>query len=203
MRRSPPGWPRNTIRTAPARRPPTGPTARKPERLLLWATLEHGKAISSLTVEDVNAFKWFLAAPPARWCGPRHRQRWSAALAAARGAAQLGWFAPGDRHSPQPLHVPRQPELPDRQCFRGSGAAASARALARLEKDPHVRPVGRARGAARRDLARGHCPKASARHPPGSTPPACAWLKWRAFDAVTWSGSTTGDPTARRRPAGC
>jgi len=30
-----------------------------------------------LTVEDVNAFKWFLAAPPARWCGPRHHQRWS------------------------------------------------------------------------------------------------------------------------------
>ena len=47
------------------------------ERLLLWAILEHGKPLSSLTVEDVNAFKWFLAAPPARWCGPRHHQRWS------------------------------------------------------------------------------------------------------------------------------
>ena len=47
------------------------------ERLLLWAIVEHGNALSSLTVEDVNAFKWFLAAPPARWCGPRHRQRWS------------------------------------------------------------------------------------------------------------------------------
>lgn len=47
------------------------------ERLLLWAILEQGKPLSSLTVEDVNAFKWFLVAPPARWCGPRHHQRWS------------------------------------------------------------------------------------------------------------------------------
>jgi integrase len=47
------------------------------ERLLLWAILENSKPLSSLTVEDVNAFKWFLAAPPARWCGPRHHQRWS------------------------------------------------------------------------------------------------------------------------------
>jgi len=47
------------------------------ERLLLWAILEQKKALSSLTVEDVNAFKWFLVAPPARWCGPRHHQRWS------------------------------------------------------------------------------------------------------------------------------
>ncbi len=47
------------------------------ERLLLWAIVEHGKPLSSLTVEDVNAFKWLLAAPPARWCGPRHHQRWS------------------------------------------------------------------------------------------------------------------------------
>ena len=61
----------------------TGKTAthrayrKEAERLLLWAILEHGKPLSSLTVEDVNAFKWFLAAPPARWCGPRHHQRWS------------------------------------------------------------------------------------------------------------------------------
>jgi integrase len=61
----------------------TGKTAthrayrKEAERLLLWAIVEHGKPLSSLTVEDVNAFKWFLAAPPARWCGPRHHQRWS------------------------------------------------------------------------------------------------------------------------------
>ena len=47
------------------------------ERLLLWAILEQKKALSSLTVEYVNAFKWFLVAPPPRWCGPRHHQRWS------------------------------------------------------------------------------------------------------------------------------
>lgn len=61
----------------------TGKTAthrayrKEAERLLLWAILEHGKPLSSLTVEDVHAFKWFLVAPPARWCGPRHQQRWS------------------------------------------------------------------------------------------------------------------------------
>jgi hypothetical protein len=61
----------------------TGKTAthrayrKEAERLLLWAIVEQGKPLSSLTVEDVNAFKWFLAAPPARWCGPRHHQRWS------------------------------------------------------------------------------------------------------------------------------
>jgi hypothetical protein len=61
----------------------TGKTAthrayrKEAERLLLWAILEHGKPLSSLTVEDVNAFKWFLATPPARWCGPRYHQRWS------------------------------------------------------------------------------------------------------------------------------
>ena len=61
----------------------TGKTAthrayrKEAERLLLWAIVEHGKPLSSLTVEDVNTFKWFLAAPPARWRGPRHHQRWS------------------------------------------------------------------------------------------------------------------------------
>ena len=61
----------------------TGKTAthrayrKEAERLLLWAILEHGKALSSLTVEDVNTFKWFLTKPPAAWCGPRHHQRWS------------------------------------------------------------------------------------------------------------------------------
>ncbi|SCK08998.1 Site-specific recombinase XerD [Variovorax sp. HW608] len=47
------------------------------ERLLLWAILERGKALSSLTVEDAMAFASFLQAPPEAWCGPRHRQRWS------------------------------------------------------------------------------------------------------------------------------
>jgi integrase len=61
----------------------TGQTAthrayrKEAERLLLWAILEQCKPLSSLTVEDANAFKWFLFAPPERWCGPRHHQRWS------------------------------------------------------------------------------------------------------------------------------
>ncbi|RST49993.1 phage integrase family protein [Variovorax sp. MHTC-1] len=47
------------------------------ERLLLWAVLERGKALSSLTSEDASAYQAFLAEPPAAWCGPRHHQRWS------------------------------------------------------------------------------------------------------------------------------
>ena len=47
------------------------------ERLLLWAILERGKPLSSLTVEDAGAYLAFLREPPARWCGARHQQRWS------------------------------------------------------------------------------------------------------------------------------
>ncbi|MDR6890956.1 MULTISPECIES: phage integrase family protein [Variovorax] len=47
------------------------------ERLLLWAVLERGKALSSLSGEDAHAYRAFLAAPPPDWCGPRHHQRWS------------------------------------------------------------------------------------------------------------------------------
>lgn len=47
------------------------------ERLLLWAILERGKAVSSLSVEDAKAYAAFLADPPPSWCGPRHQQRWS------------------------------------------------------------------------------------------------------------------------------
>ncbi|SDZ70760.1 Site-specific recombinase XerD [Variovorax sp. YR266] len=47
------------------------------ERLLLWAVLERGKAMSSLTGEDAGAYQAFLAKPPVAWCGPRHHQRWS------------------------------------------------------------------------------------------------------------------------------
>ena len=50
---------------------------REAERLLLWAILEQGKALSSLSVEDAQAYIAFLQAPPERWCAPRHRQRWS------------------------------------------------------------------------------------------------------------------------------
>lgn len=40
------------------------------ERLLLWAILERGKALSSLTAEDATAYRAFLRAPTARWVGP-------------------------------------------------------------------------------------------------------------------------------------
>lgn len=44
---------------------------RELERLLLWAVTERGKALSSLDVDDCNAYKAFLAAPAERFVGPR------------------------------------------------------------------------------------------------------------------------------------
>ncbi len=47
------------------------------ERLLLWAMLERGKALSSLEAADEQAYVAFLACPPEQWVGPRAAQRWS------------------------------------------------------------------------------------------------------------------------------
>lgn len=57
------------------------------ERLLLWATLEKGRALSSLTVEDCTEYRDFLNAltdrpiwrwriPRAAWIGKRNTPRW-------------------------------------------------------------------------------------------------------------------------------
>lgn len=49
------------------------------ERFLLWAIVERHKPLSSMTAEDCEAYRRFLAdpAPADRWCGPRARERWS------------------------------------------------------------------------------------------------------------------------------
>ncbi|MDQ8034465.1 MAG: phage integrase family protein [Bordetella sp.] len=47
------------------------------ERLLLWAVLVRGKALSSLDAGDLRAYAAFLQQPPATWCGPRSHPRWS------------------------------------------------------------------------------------------------------------------------------
>ncbi|MCY0386567.1 site-specific integrase [Robbsia sp. Bb-Pol-6] len=49
------------------------------ERFLLWAVTERGTPLSSLLVNDCEAYKDFLAAPSARFVGPRaprHATRW-------------------------------------------------------------------------------------------------------------------------------
>jgi hypothetical protein len=77
------------------------------ERLLLWAMLVKGKALSSLEALDEPAYVAFSASPPEQWIGPRAAQRWSEkwrpftgplgpsstrrALAAARSL--LSWLA--------------------------------------------------------------------------------------------------------------
>ncbi|WP_416047486.1 phage integrase family protein [Cupriavidus basilensis] len=47
------------------------------ERFVLWAILVRGKPLSSMANEDCLAYREFLAAPPADWCAPRSRERWS------------------------------------------------------------------------------------------------------------------------------
>lgn len=51
------------------------------ERLILWAVIERGKALSSLSAEDATAYRAFLRrpAPALRWIGPprpRHSAEW-------------------------------------------------------------------------------------------------------------------------------
>lgn len=49
------------------------------ERFLLWAIVQRGRPLSSMTLEDCTAYRAFLAdpQPAALWCGPRARARWS------------------------------------------------------------------------------------------------------------------------------
>ena len=47
------------------------------ERFLLWALLARRKPLSSMDTDDCMAYRDFLAAPPADWCAPRSRERWS------------------------------------------------------------------------------------------------------------------------------
>lgn len=49
------------------------------ERFLLWAVVQQGKPLSSMTTEDCAQYREFLADPQprSRWCGERCRERWS------------------------------------------------------------------------------------------------------------------------------
>ena len=51
------------------------------ERFVLWAIVQRGRALSSMTQEDCVAYRDFLAdpQPASRWCAPRSRERWSPA----------------------------------------------------------------------------------------------------------------------------
>ena len=108
----------------------TGKTAthrayrKEAERLLLWAILEHGKPLSSLTVEDVNAFKWFLGGAAGALVRTAASPALVAALATARGAAQLDGAAAVDRDPAEPVRFLGEPELPARQRVRRRRAAA-------------------------------------------------------------------------------
>lgn len=62
------------------------------ERLLLWSIYTLQKPLSSLMVEDCEAYKVFLADPPETWCGPK-KVRWSALWRPFEGP-----LAPTSRH---------------------------------------------------------------------------------------------------------
>ena len=49
------------------------------ERFLLWTIVQHKKPLSSITLEDCEAYRAFLAdpAPADRWCGSRACKKWS------------------------------------------------------------------------------------------------------------------------------
>jgi site-specific recombinase XerD len=49
------------------------------ERFMLWAIVQHRKPLSSMTLEDCEAYRGFLADPTPRdkWCAPRGRDKWS------------------------------------------------------------------------------------------------------------------------------
>lgn len=61
------------------------------ERFLFWSICWQGKALSSLLVEDCEAYKKFIAVPPEAWCGPRkprHSSAWRPFAGAISGASQ-------------------------------------------------------------------------------------------------------------------
>jgi site-specific recombinase XerD len=49
------------------------------ERFMLWAIVQHKKPLSSMTLEDCEAYRDFLAdpTPSDKWCAPRGRDKWS------------------------------------------------------------------------------------------------------------------------------
>ena len=70
------------------------------ERLLLWALVEGGKPLSSLTREDLLRYEAFLAdpQPAARWCGAK-ALRGSPHWRPFEGPLQPREPPPGARHS--------------------------------------------------------------------------------------------------------
>jgi hypothetical protein len=96
------------------------------ERFLLWAIVQRGKALSSMTNEDCAAYRNFIADPSraavdlVRNAEPRTLV---AALAAVRGGAVGGGAAAHGNDSEKPVRVPGRPELPDGQPVVGCGDA--------------------------------------------------------------------------------
>ena len=77
------------------------------ERFLLWAIVDKGRALSSMTQEDCVEYRDFLSDPQprSRWCGERGRERWSPLWRPFEGAP-IGWGAAAGGDDPrQPLRL--------------------------------------------------------------------------------------------------
>ena len=118
------------------------------ERFLLWAVLERRAALSSLSGDDCVAYRDFLAAPGARWTGPRHAQRWSEdwrpfeARLSARSAATAitivralcEWLVRRHYLDSNPWDdVPQRPDAPTLPALRSLSPAQWKRVQAWLE----------------------------------------------------------------------
>lgn len=101
------------------------------ERLILWAIVVRGKALSSLTTKDATDYRAFLRKPTPRerWVGPP-RPRHGAGLAAIRGQP-VGPLGGAGARGPQ-CHVPLagRTALRRGQPFAGIKVRRSQRALA-------------------------------------------------------------------------
>lgn len=69
----------DAIQTWLAEYPPTSSTFRayrkEVQRFYCWVIAVVGKPMSSLTREDLDAYRQFMVAPPENWCGPRNARR--------------------------------------------------------------------------------------------------------------------------------
>src|SRR5881227_2959980 len=77
-----------------------------------------------------------------------------AAVAAARGAAQLDGAAAVDRDPAESVRLSGEPELPARQCIRRRCPAPGTSEATRLQENADLRSVGCTGGAPRRTRSR-------------------------------------------------
>lgn len=110
------------------------------ERLVLWAVLERRRALSSLTSDDLIAFREFLYDPPAHWCSQERVMRLAQEWRPLRGALSevgvgqilgvvrqmfAGWHAAGYLYADASHGVGNRSSRGGAKAGTGTGAAAA------------------------------------------------------------------------------